>query len=201
MEPTSEPTPTLRERKKEATRQALHEAVLRLAVERGLDAVTVDAIADEANVSRRTFSNYFANKEDALLYGDRVRVNALLELLRARPAGELPWQALTNAAVTHFEQIGEVDPNWVAQTRLLRRHPSLLAQQAAAQATLEQELAVEVAARDPGHPDEPMRSRVLAAVFMTALRTVFGLWVEQRGGAALPVAMRAGLDRAAEPFA
>ncbi|WP_230686356.1 TetR/AcrR family transcriptional regulator [Catellatospora vulcania] len=195
-----EPTTTLRERKKEATRQALHEAVLRLAVERGLDAVTVDAIADEANVSRRTFSNYFANKEDALLHGDRMRINGLLELLRARPAGESPWQALTAAALAQFEQIGEVDPNWVAQTRLLRRHPTLLAQQAATQATLEQELAAEIAARDPGHPDEPMRSRVLAAVFMVTLRTVFGLWVEKRGGVALPIAVRAGLVRAAEPF-
>ncbi|GAA2366378.1 TetR family transcriptional regulator [Catellatospora methionotrophica] len=196
-----EPTTTLRERKKEATRQALHEAVLRLAVERGLDAVTVDAIADEANVSRRTFSNYFANKEDALLYGDRVRIERLLDLLRARPAGESPWQAMTAAAQTQFTQLGKVDPNWVAQTRLLRRHPSLLAQQAAAQATLEQELAAEIAARDPGHPDEPARSRVLAAVFMATLRCAFGLWVEQRGGAALPDAVRAAFDRAAEPFA
>ncbi|MFC7760808.1 TetR/AcrR family transcriptional regulator [Catellatospora bangladeshensis] len=81
-----EATTTLRERKKEATRQALHEATLRLALERGLDAVTVDAVADEAGVSRRTFSNYFANKEDALLHGDRVRVTRLLERLRARPS-------------------------------------------------------------------------------------------------------------------
>jgi AcrR family transcriptional regulator len=56
----------LRERKKTATRQALHEAAVRLAVERGVDNVTIEAIADAASVSRRTFSNYFAGKEQAL---------------------------------------------------------------------------------------------------------------------------------------
>jgi AcrR family transcriptional regulator len=57
----------LRERKKTATRQALHESAVRLAVERGVDNVTIEAIADAAEASRRTFSNYFAGKEQALL--------------------------------------------------------------------------------------------------------------------------------------
>ncbi len=59
---------TLRTRKKAATRQPLHEAALRPAVERGLDGVTVEDVADEVGVSRRTFSNYCANKEDAILH-------------------------------------------------------------------------------------------------------------------------------------
>ena len=59
--------PGLRERKKAATRQALHEAAVRLAIAHGPDRITVEAVADEAGVSRRTFSNYFANKEEALL--------------------------------------------------------------------------------------------------------------------------------------
>lgn len=191
---------TLRERKKEATRQALHEAVLRLAVDRGLDGVTVDAVADEANVSRRTFSNYFANKEDALLYGDQVRIEQLLDQLRARPAAEAPWRALTVSATAQFAALDEVDPNWLAQLQLLRRHPALLAQQVAAQAALEQELALEIAARSPA-PAEPMRSRVMAAVFLATLRTVTAVWAERPGSTSLSDAVRAGLDRAAEAFA
>ena len=49
----------LRERKKLAVRQALGSAALRLAVERGLENVTVEDITAEAGVSLRTFGNYF----------------------------------------------------------------------------------------------------------------------------------------------
>lgn len=61
-------TVPLRERKRIATWEALHEAAATLALEHdSLQAVTVDAIADLANVSPRTFFNYFATKEDAVL--------------------------------------------------------------------------------------------------------------------------------------
>jgi AcrR family transcriptional regulator len=166
---------TLRERKKAATRRALHEAVLRMAVARGFDAVTVEAIADEANVSRRTFSNYFANKEEALLYGDRLRVSRLLDELRGRPAQESGWEALRTAAGTVFADLDQLDPTWLAQVRLVRQHPSLLAQQLAAQSALEQDLADELAKRCPAD-DDPARARVMAATFLAALRTGLALW-------------------------
>lgn len=175
---------TLRERKKDATRQALHEAVLRLAVARGLEAVTVDAIADEANVSRRTFSNYFTNKEDALLHGDRARVELLLDAVRCRPADEPPWRALTMGAVAYYADLDAVDPDWLARLHLVRQHPSLLAQQIATQAALEAELATEIAARTRGRTD-PLHCRVVAATFLAALRTGMAVWAE-RGGPGPP---------------
>lgn len=190
---------TLRERKKEATRQALHEAVLRLAMERGLDAVTVDAIADEANVSRRTFSNYFANKEDALLYGDRARVDLLLEAVRSRPAGEPPWQALTMGAFARYADLDSIDPGWLAQVQLVRQHPLLLAQQFAMQAALEAALAVEIAARTPG-PADPLRCQLMAATFLAALRTATTVWVERGGPGSLRDAVTTALGYARSRF-
>ncbi|GAA11520.1 MULTISPECIES: TetR/AcrR family transcriptional regulator [Gordonia] len=53
----------LREAKKAATRKALARAVLRLSTRDGIDHVTIDAVAAEANVSVRTFHNYFAAKK------------------------------------------------------------------------------------------------------------------------------------------
>jgi AcrR family transcriptional regulator len=178
-----EPMP-LRERKKSATRMALHEAALRLAVEHGPDRVTVEAIADDAGVSRRTFSNYFASKEDALLYGDHARMRAFLERVNDRPPGEPPWEALTRAAEQLYLELGERDPRWVAQSRLLRGHPSLLERQAVTYAALERDLAAAVAGRLPGD-GAVLRARVTAAAFLSAWRAAVQVWLDQPPGTSL----------------
>ncbi|MFB4301311.1 TetR/AcrR family transcriptional regulator [Actinomadura sp. NTSP31] len=167
----------LRERKKEATRTALHEAAMRLAVEHGLDAVTVEAIADAAGVSRRTFSNYFDGKEDALLYGDEQRMRGLLDRFAARPPGETSWAALRAAFHDLSGEIGEPDPRWAAQTRLARAHPSVLARQLSHYATSERALADLVADHD-GLPPRSTRAVVMAGAFMTALRIGALTWAE-----------------------
>jgi AcrR family transcriptional regulator len=66
-------TASRRERQKQVTRQALHEAAFTLAEESGLSGATVEAIAGRADVATRTFFNYFASKEDAVLDCDPAR--------------------------------------------------------------------------------------------------------------------------------
>ena len=57
----------LRERQRAETLNRLHEAAVTLVRDEGMTGATVSAIADRAGVSRRTFFNYYASKEDALL--------------------------------------------------------------------------------------------------------------------------------------
>ena len=80
--------PGLRERKKAETRTAITRAVLRLALERGLDAMTTEEIAAAANVSVRTFHNYFSSKEEALVAAWTSEFRAYVDALRDRPADE-----------------------------------------------------------------------------------------------------------------
>lgn len=189
----SERSESLRERKKAATRLALHEAALRLAVERGYSELTVEAIADAADVSRRTFSNYFANKEEAVLYGDRRRSAELVDNLRRRPASESPWQALRNSAMELYRSEPTPDPDWLAQLRLLRQHPALVTQQAGFLARLEQELADQLSARRGG-PDS-LTALVMSATFLAAIRSAINHWLAHKTRRSLSEQVREALDR------
>ena len=56
-----------RERKKQQTRTHLLSTAIRLMTERGFDALTVEEIADAADVGKGTIYNYFKTKEDIVV--------------------------------------------------------------------------------------------------------------------------------------
>lgn len=198
--PTTEPG--LRERKKAATRLALHEAALRLALEHGPDRITVEAIADEAGVSRRTFSNYFANKEEALFYGQHQRMREVVTMIQARPAGEPAWAALTAAAAEFYNARGDLDPEWTARTRLMRRHPSLAAAQMQSFAAMEREVAAEVTVRlGPSADPSGVRAKLIAATFLAALRVALTAWLENPADSTYWEVASAALAEAGRGFA
>ena len=58
---------SLREEKKAATRRAISEAAAALLLEEGEDAATVARVSERAGVSARTFHNYFADIDEALV--------------------------------------------------------------------------------------------------------------------------------------
>lgn len=199
MSTTAEPG--LRERKKAATRQALHEAAVRLAIEHGLERITVEAIADEAGVSRRTFSNYFGGKEEALMHGDLQRIRNLIAAVRARPAGESAWAALSASAGEFYRELGDLDPQWVARSRLVRSHPTLLAAQVQTFAGVERELAAEVAARAAEPDPSGVRARMTAATFLVSLRVSLNLWLDAPPGTSLADLAQEALANAGRGFA
>jgi AcrR family transcriptional regulator len=59
--------PGLRERKRRATRRAILVAAIEVVRERGFEAATIDEISRIADVSPRTFFNYFSSKEEAIV--------------------------------------------------------------------------------------------------------------------------------------
>ncbi len=105
MTTTAAPDPatapcTLRERKKQQTRQALHVAALTLVSEHGLDGVTVEQICADADVSPRTFFNYFTSKAHAALGLDTVEVPAWAASRFAEADGRLVDDLCTLIAST-----------------------------------------------------------------------------------------------------
>jgi AcrR family transcriptional regulator len=94
--------PGLRERKKRETRLALSLAAVELVAERGWDNVTVEEIAAAANVSDRTFRNYFSSKAEAIASRHLDRTMQIVDDLRARPVEEPLWEAVVNAVLVHY---------------------------------------------------------------------------------------------------
>lgn len=63
----------LRERKKRATVNAIERSGVRLALQKGHAAVTVQEICDAADISRSTFFNYMPSRE-AAIFGRPIRI-------------------------------------------------------------------------------------------------------------------------------
>ncbi len=76
--------PDRRSRKRLATRQAISDAATCLFLERGFDAVTIDEIADAADVGRMTVFNHFPRKEDMFFDRDDEGRELLRQALRKR---------------------------------------------------------------------------------------------------------------------
>ncbi|SDC22450.1 TetR/AcrR family transcriptional regulator [Actinokineospora iranica] len=170
----------LRERKKRETRFALSQAAIRLALERGLDAVSVADIAAAANVSERTFRNYFASKAEAVVATHVVRGQRIAETLRERPADEPLWDALTHAVVGQFEQAPGAatpppDDRYPAALRKLLAEPAVQHEVFRAHAAARDELTVAVADRT-GTAAEDLYPQVVAAMVSAGLGTALTHW-------------------------
>jgi AcrR family transcriptional regulator len=81
-------------RKRLATRQSISDAATRLFFERGFDHVTVDEIAEAADVSRMTVFNHFSRKEDMFFDLDEEARRAMLNALETRGKAASPVEAL-----------------------------------------------------------------------------------------------------------
>ncbi len=179
-------TSGLRERKKIATRAALHEAALQLVAERGLDSVSIDDIADRADVSPRTFFNYFSSKDDAVLGLDPDASARQVSALRARPADEAPVQALRAIARAQAEEMATDTHLWELRLKVIDATPSLLGRLAAAFGEGERALAEAVAERTDTRTGRDAYPTLLAGVSGVAMRTALHRWFAGDFAAALP---------------
>jgi AcrR family transcriptional regulator len=167
-----------RERKKQATRKEIRSAALRLALEHGVEHLTVDEISEAADVSPRTFFNYFSCKEDALVSDNEEAVAALQEAIAARPAGESALRTL-RAAFTEsgfVEIVQEHREDMLARHGLVRENPSLMPRQMCQYAALEEAVSVAMAERLGVDRDTELRPALLASLAATVIRVAIRRW-------------------------
>jgi AcrR family transcriptional regulator len=190
--PPGAPHGSLRERKKLATRRALRRVALDLVAERGFSQVTVEDIAAAADVSPRTFFNYFPTKEAALFGADPERVAALRDRVRHAAPGQSALDALRVVLATEAraitEELAELggDPaGWLRRMKAVRADPHLRAAQAAHMALIESTLADALAERLGADPDRDPYPALLASVATGVIRSTTIFWACSGGALAL----------------
>ncbi|WP_329107800.1 TetR family transcriptional regulator [Micromonospora sp. NBC_01699] len=182
---TEDARPGRRDRKKRQTRDALVDAALRLVAERGLDHVTVEEISEAADVSTRTFFNYFSSKDEALVAdqaGDSARVLAVLATVPPEvPALEAVRRALTSL----LDEMQADAALWFLRMRVVAQNPVLLPRLVASGAETERAITEALAARTGVEPDHGYPALV-TAVTGAAFRVAMVRWAGSAGS--LPLA-------------
>ena len=191
-----EHTPELgrRERKKLETRRALASAALHLAAERGPDQVTIEDIAEAADVSVRTFFNYFSSKEEAIIGWDTAGQTEVATKLLDRPAGEPPLLAMRNVVHEMIQNAPEWADERALRHRLVREHPSLLPRHLAAHYELERSLLHAMAQRLGVDPEDDLYPAVVVSTSVHAMRLALGWWEAKGRKVSLPELLDEAFD-------
>ncbi|MFI9007805.1 TetR family transcriptional regulator [Actinosynnema sp. NPDC053489] len=166
----------LRDRKKRQTREALGRAAVRLVAEHGLDHVTVEDISAAADVSPRTFFNYFPSKEDAVLgpdpdAGPRVRAAVVAQAPDLSAASAVREALLAEVSA----ELADDREHWLLRMRVVQQHPVLLARLFAGGEALERQL-VEGIAERVGLPADDTYPLLLGAAAGAAFRVAVARW-------------------------
>jgi AcrR family transcriptional regulator len=170
-------TPSLRERKKAATRRQLMNVALRLFDERGFDNTTVEEIAEAAEVGPRTFFRYFGTKVDVLFADHDERVELLRETLAARPSSEPVVDAVRRATLEGVSQV-IADPSlFLTRSRLAASIPAAHARSRYLDADFEDVIAEALAAVRHTDPATDLQARVVARAAWSATRAAREVWV------------------------
>jgi AcrR family transcriptional regulator len=112
---------TLRELKKQQTRQVVMDCALRLFAERGFEGVTIIEIAREANVSEATVFNYFKTKEDLIYSRMESFEQRLVTAVRERPADQSSLAAFRDCLLEPSGLLGDIDAATVQAVRTIAR--------------------------------------------------------------------------------
>lgn len=195
-------TSGLRERKRLATARAIEIAAIDLVSQRGLDKVTVDEISRIADISPRTFFNYFTSKESALV-GETPELpsaDAVASYVNA-PSGTV-FDGLGMLLAAAVEARSNDTELMLKRRSLLKEYPQLFAMRMAAMREYEDRLreivALRLVADDPVLADDPellaSRSRLITNVAFGAMKHAWVSWADREGGIPLSERLKDSFD-------
>jgi AcrR family transcriptional regulator len=148
-----------------------------------LSNVTVEDIAEAAEVSPRTFFNYFPTKEAALFGGDPDRAAALRERVATFAPGKPAIDALRMVMAEDAEEmadelrsLGGNPADWLRRMKVARTDPHVRAAHAGQMAMIERAIGEGLAARLGADQETDPYPGVLAAAAVGVVRACMAFW-------------------------
>jgi AcrR family transcriptional regulator len=194
-------SPDRRTRKRLATRQGISDAATRLFIERGFDHVTVDEIAEAADVGRMTVFNHFPRKEDMFFDRDEEAREILREALRQRDPGIAPIETLRLLAhrlIAERNPAVEFSARSQGFIRTIEGSETLKARARAIRDELAQVIAValsECVGREPDDPDARLAAGLLLATWTVAFIQAHRTFRQTRNTEQAKIAFLAIVDK------
>lgn len=186
--------PGHRDRKKAQTRQMISNLATRLFVERGFENVSVDEIAQEAQVARKTVFNYFPRKEDLVFDREEEARELVRQALAHR--GEQPpvlaFQTLMRALADRQHRLFRIDRRPLRFWRMVSESPALTARARELQVTFGNDLAG-MLADAVGKPHDDPHARLAAAISMDTLVVAYGAALQAHRQKLAPATALAGV--------
>jgi AcrR family transcriptional regulator len=188
----------LRERKRLETSERIIEKGLKLFVKNGYEATTLDAIAEAAGISRRTFFYYFKSKEDVLL---AAHDSGFREALRPAMLEESPDQAPLDAVQKCLIKLASryETKESVVFDRLMQSTEALRARKEAVFVETEQILLQAMCELWPS-PGRRDGLRLVAMVAMGTLRLALEKWKQNDAAHPMAYYIRQGFALLAKQF-
>jgi len=198
MQGASERPQGVRERKRRETSERIVEKGLKLFVKNGFEATTLDAIAQAAGISRRTFFYYFKSKEDILL---AAHDSGFREALRPTLLEESPDQAPIDAVKSCLIKLASryETKESIVFDRLMESTEALRARKEAVFVETEQILLDAMCELWPA-PGRRDGLRLVAMVAMGTLRLALEKWKQDEAAHPLAHYVRQGFTLLAKQF-
>lgn len=168
-----QPQEGLRARKRRLTRERIGEAAMALFLSRGFEATTIDDIAIAAEVSKRTFFDYFPSKEDVVFAWQDAFGQAVADAIASRPKDEPMAKAVEAALLASLAAVST--PRAMAGHRVVKSTPALHARNQTKYSRLEQTLIEALTARE-GLTEATLRIRMLAIAVVGCMRLGGEAW-------------------------
>jgi len=190
-----------RSRKRLATRQGISDAATRLFMERGFDHVTVDEIAEAADVGRMTVFNHFPRKEDMFFDRDEEGREILREALRERDLRFPPTEAyrlLAHRLLAERSPLFSFNAQGQGFIATVEASETLKARARAIRDELAEVVAValsECVGREPTDPDAHLAAGLLLAIWTVAFLQAHRIFRQTKDAEAAKAAFLATVDK------